>query len=280
MKDNNVAVHSIIKYDPGRNYFGLWSPKRLHTVYREIYNNPFRPLVFMETGKLSAEIICDTLWNEMSYNPLRFGEQNPFEINGASNIKAFVAKYKTGEGFDYVMQKVAAELDYFLYFIGKSNPEFPKFDEIYSSSVLIDVDRHGKSGYGYKALASLSESIHNIASQNIKDYKIKKYREQINSVVMARHPNLNRSNEPVRFVQIDRAKTQKDYLYNEIATKNSEIMNTNMRINTLNECEPPADTSRETALLARQNQDLQTLEELYASAKNKYDRLISPEIQR
>ena len=268
-------VHNILKYDPNRTYFGPWSPKRLHTVYREIYNNPCRPLVFMETGKLSTEIICDTLWNEMSYNPLRFGVQNPFEINGIPNIKEFIAKYKTNGKADVIMQQVAADLDYFLYSIGKVNPEFRQFGEIFNYTVLINVDRHRKSGDGYKALARLSDSIHDIASQNIKDYKIKKYREQICKIALARHPNLKRSNNQLIFVQIEKTKQQVDCLYNEIINKNNEISSINSRIETFNEYEPPLVTSREHTLLEQQKQELQTLEEQYSFAKNKYDELIA-----
>lgn len=275
MQNHDVRIHDIIKYNPERNYFGPWSPKRLHRVYREIYTDPFRPLVFMETGHLSAETICDTLWNEMSYNPVRFGEQNPFETTGIPNIKDFCKTHINPNDLDEVNSKIACELEYFTYFIGKNNPEFPKFGEIFSCSILINCDKNRKTGYGYKSLACLANCVHYIATQNINDYKIKKYREQINRIVITRHPRLKRSNEFLNFVQIEKAEQNTKYLYDAMLQKNKEILDTTSLIKIFKEYDPPIDTSREQNLLSRQREDLQRLEEQYAFAKNKYDKLIT-----
>ena len=268
-------IHDIIKYDPNRNYFGPWSPTQLHNTYRSIYLDPFRPLKFIETGRLSAEIICDTLWNEMSYNPLRFGEQNPFGINDIPNIKDFCRTHVNTKDLNEINTKMASELSHFLYFIGKTNPEFRRLGEICGCSILIDCDRHRKTGYGYKALACLSSCIHYIATQNINDYKIKKYREQIQRIAVVRHPKMKRPTAYLNFVEIDKAEHQKDYLYNAITEKNNEIFETTSLIKTFEEYEPPVDSSHEKNLLSHQKQELQALEQQYVFAKNKYDKLIA-----
>ena len=73
IKAERQRVHDIIKYDVNRKYFGDWTPDGLNATY----NSP-TPVNFY-TGILSVDKICDALWNEMSYNPERFGtgEQIP-----------------------------------------------------------------------------------------------------------------------------------------------------------------------------------------------------------
>lgn len=282
MQNNHDKVHNIIKYDPCREYFGPWSPRQLQTIFRKIYKNPFRPLAFIDTGHLSVEIICDTLWNEMSYNPGRFGYKNPFENKDVLSIKYFIQNHIHDANQDDIMPKIARKLDYFLYIIGKSNPEFIKFGKIYGFSILIDCDRYRKSGYGYRALAALGACIHFIASQNIDDYRLRKYHDQIHQIATTRHPNLQRSNKHVNFVQIEKLKKQKAHAYAAIADKTSEIFDTESRIEILNGYEPPVDTSYDQILLSQQESELQVLEKEYATIKNMYDQQIlqSQEIEK
>jgi len=273
MQNKFEFAHDIIKYNTRRQYFGSWTPYKLHKTYRDIHENPFNPIVYMETGVLSTENVCDVIWNEMSYNPLRFGETNPFLIENIDGMKEFCKKYKANAS--YVMQQLSQDVGYFLYFIGKSNPEFHKTNHINCGSILINCDKNRNAGYGYYALSSLVDCVHHIATQNLKDFKIKKYREQIVDVAQSRHPNLKRSNEYLNFVEIDKLKTSVDGLYDAITAKDSDIMDTRAHIKTLNEYDPPVDSSHEQSLLEKQTQDLQTLEEYYAFVKNKYDKLIA-----
>ena len=273
MKKETDAIRTIIKYNPRREYFGEWTPSKLYSVFNSIRQDPFRPLSFVSLGGLSAGMICDALWNEMSYNPLRFGETNPFETNDISAIRKFHKKYETSD--TDTMSKTATELRHFLYFIGQSNPEFYKLGRISGNSILIKCDYNKNSNDGYKALSCLAHAVHYIASQNLQDYKNKTFRQKIVEIATARHPNLQRPWQYLNFVALDRILAHKDYLYSEIMKTTNDILDTTTRIKTLGEYDPPADTSDERALLLRQTADLQNLEEQYAATKQQYNRMIT-----
>lgn len=275
MDNQNDLFRIIIKYNPYREYVGKWTPKRLHKTFHEIYEDPFRPLVYMEIGKLSIDTICDALWGEMSYNPMRFGTKNPFEFDGIQNIKKFCKKYKQSNNPDDVMPKIASELGYFLYFIGNANPEFNATGKIETNQILINCDRNRKSGYGYKALACLTKCIHLIATQNLNDYRKKDYRQKIQEMIIARHPNMKRSDKYINIIKIENTQKQTDDLLTAIIDKNSEIMDITTLIKTLGEYEPPVDTSKERAALSKQNQELQILEEKYARTKEQRDNMLA-----
>ena len=276
LKDKKIEIHQIIKYDPYREYVGEWSPKKIQNKYREIYENPFRPWAFVSTGRLSSDAIIDAIWNEMSYNPLRFGETSPFIGTDIKAIKKFCKKYKKIDenGGQDVMAKIAYKLSSFVYFIGKSNPEFYSTGAVRGDCVLIKCDFNRRPGDGYKALACLVNIIHLIASQNLQDYKIKAYRKKINDVATTRHPDLQRNRKYFNFAGAARIAKDQESLSREIMQKTSEISDTEMRIKTLSEYEPPADTSTERKLLAQQQSELQTLSERFECAKNQYDRML------
>lgn len=276
MNDKIDSVRMIIKYNPYREYFGSWTPRRLQKTFREIYKDPFRPLVYMGIGQLSIDVICDALWAEMSYNPTRFGSTNPFVFDGVKSIKSFCKKYKNSKApEDDVLQKIIRELEYFLYFIGKSNPEFNTTGKIKTEQILINCDRNRKSGYGYKALACLTRCIHLIATQNLNDYRNKKFRKSIQEVSVARHPNMKRSNKYVNIIKIETTKKEADDLFNAITKKNSEIIDTETRIKNMNEYDPPVDTSLEDSELSYKAQELQELEERYARTKAQHDNMLA-----
>ena len=121
-------------------------------------------------------IRCGSLMliDEMSYNPMRFGTQNPFTTNDMAAIRFFCNLHRKPD--KDIMSKIASELWFFLRFIEKSNPEFMKDEKINSESILIRCNGNKKANDGYKALACLVHAIHLIASQNLQDYRIKKYR--------------------------------------------------------------------------------------------------------
>lgn len=275
LKDKINEIQQIIKYDPYREYVGEWSPKKIQTTYRKIYENPFRPWVFVSVGGLSIKMVIDAIWNEMSYNPLRFGTQNPFAKNDIQSVRQFCKKYDdhNPETKD-IMSNIAHKLSSFLYFIGKSNPEFNTNEKIDGSSILIKCNYNRKPNDGYIALSCLVGAIHLIASQNLKDYKIKAFRKQINEIAMSRHPNLQRSRQYLNFINMARIGEKKDSLYDNIMKKTNEISETQARIQTLNDYDPPVDTSDEYRQLARQQSELQSLEEQYENVKIKYDKMV------
>lgn len=277
LKDKKTDIHQIIKYDPYREYVGEWSPKKIQNKYHEIYEHPFRPWSFVSIGRLSSDVIIDAIWNEMSYNQLRFGETNLFNGTDIKAIKKFCKKYnKTDEnGNRDITAKIAYKLSSFMYFIGKSNPEFYSTGAVRDDRILIKCDYNRKPSEGYKALACLVNIIHLIASQNLQDYKIKAYRKKINEVASTRHPNLQRNRKYFNFVGATRIANDKESLAREIMQKTTEISDTEMRIKTLSEYEPPVDTSNERKLLSQQQSEFQILSEKFEYVKNQYDRMFS-----
>lgn len=269
------SVRKIIKYNPYRQYVGAWSPKQIQSKFREIYDNPFRPLSFIHVGGLSAEMVCEAIWNEMSYNPLRFGTQNPFTTNDIASIQSFCATYKKDVKTTDIMSKIATELWFFLHFINKSNPEFMENGKISSANILIRCNNEKKPNDGYKTLACLVHTIHAIASQNLQDYKIVKFREQINDVAISRHPNLQRSRRYPNYIRNQKLVDTKNALYAEILRTTADISDTDSMIKTLNEYEPPVDTTKQQNLLSQQQLYLQKLDQEYIIIKRKYDEMIT-----
>ena len=269
------SVRKIIKYNPYRRYVGIWSPNQIQLKFSEIRDNPFRPLFPVYIGGLSADMVCDAVWNEMSYNPLHFGTQSPFTKNDVASIQSFCKTYKTNEPESDIMSKIATELWFFLHFINKSNPEFIENGKIKGENILIQLDRDQKPNSGYRALACLVHTMHAIATQNLRDYNKREFREQINTVVISRHPNLQRSRRYPNYTSNQKLADHKNDLYAQIMRTAEEIANTDSMIQTLSEYEPPVDTTEQQNLLSRQQAYLQKLDELYAPVQQLYDEMIA-----
>lgn len=278
MATKQDAFYEIIKYNPAREYIGEWTPNNLYNRYNRSRKDPTRPVMFVQTGRLSATMACDAIWNEMLYNPVRFGDKNPFEFDGQTSIVKFCEKYPSFDDKNSnVLFNISYKLRGFLYFIGESNPEFYAKNEINDYSILITCDDNRKANDGYRALACLVRCVRLVAQQNMKDYRNKRYREQMQQTIKQRHPNLTRLNQHLNFVEIDRIKQQKEDLREQIHNKNNEIYDTSIRIKTLNEYDPPVDSSNERNLLKQQTADLQKLEEKYEYMKKRFDYMISPQ---
>jgi hypothetical protein len=220
-------------------------------------------------------MVCDAVWNEMSYNPLHFGTQSPFTKNDIASIRAFCKTYKTDDPNSDIMSRIATELYFFLHFINESNPEFMENEKIKGGSILIQLDRNQKPNCGYRALACLVHTIHAIATQNLRDYNKREFREQINDVAISRHPNLQRSRRYPNYIRNQKLVDTKNALYAEILRTTADISDTDSMIKTLNEYEPPVDTTREQNLLSQQQLYLQKLDQEYTIIEQKYDEMIT-----
>jgi len=277
MKTKNDSLYEVIRYNPAREYFIGWNPNELHNKYNRVYKDPARPLRFITTGRTLTTTVVDTLWNEMLYNPVRFGTENPFEFDGAINLYRFFEKYPAlNDKNNNVMLNISYKLRGFVYFIGNSHPEFYKTGEINDYNMVLKCDSNRKPNDGYMALACLVRCIHLIASQNMKDYQNKNFRTAIQNAVKQRHQNKARPDWCMNFVTLNRLEQEKNDLYQEILKKSNEITDTKTRIQNLSEYEPPVDTSKERALLSHQNSELQKLEQKYDNAKNQYSKMLCP----
>ena len=132
-------------------------------------------------------------------------------------------------------------------------------------------------------LTNIRKCIRDIISQNLHDFKLKTYQQQIIDTVLQRHPDLIRPKKIQNFAALQRQAQDKElqqYLHIEhdletaIRDKNSEIIDTQSRIDTLNnEFENPGDTSNDTILLEKQNADLENLEKSLQNIKQKIKKM-------
>ena len=268
IKAERQRVHNVIKYDVNRKYFGDWTPDELNATY----NSP-KPVDFY-IGVLSVDKICDALWNEMSYNPERFGTVSPFKFNGKNSLEFFINKEIDLEDNNFaILTNLQAYLSRFWKTALQYDKDFMITNRFKSTNILISTKiRPGEKpipSATYTMLGYLRDSIHKIASQNLQDFENKAiYRNQIIETVKEKHPKLFRPATPVYAApvqestndELEKYMSDKKYLIDAIWNKNSEIMDTQMRIDTLNEFENPGDTSNDTALLNKQKEDLKNLE--------------------
>lgn len=268
----DIRIKNIIEYNTTRKYFGDWTPYELNETY------PGTELVHLHIGILSVDKICDALWNEMSYNPKRFGVKSPFKFNGKNSLYLFINKEIDQENNALeALSDIKTNLIKFWIHAIKYDTNFPITNQFKNTFVTIQHTPQQNANSKpipdktYKMLGFLRNCIHIIASQNITDFERKSYREQIINAVTSKHPNLIRpqklTTKNTDYLQYLRNRT---YLEHEIFKKTSEISITQSRIDSLNnEFEIPADTSAEESRLQSQ---IATLNELESRLKTLYQK--------
>lgn len=269
----DTRIKEIIKYDTTRKYFGDWSPYQLNRCY------PCLEPVSLQIGVLSVDKICDTLWNEMSYNPKRFGTQSPFKFHGKNSLYMFIAKdLDQKDHAFYTLSKIQAYLSKFWLSAMTYDKTFLTNQRFKNKYVIIknipqqNPDSKPVPGATYQMLGYLRNCIHIIASQNLKDFDRKTYREQMIPVINARHPDFVRPKDYYHskpdFLKYLRDKTE---LENAISEQTSEISVTQSRIDSLNnDFENPGDTSAENARLRAQMDALNALESKLRALQQKH----------
>jgi len=254
-------IKQIIKYNTSRKYFGGWTPYDLNKSY--VSTEP----ISIYIGNLSTDIICDAIWNEMSYNPKRFGNSSPFMFDNKNSLTFFITKeISQDDKACHILSKIKSYLSNFYNMAIKYDDTFKTTNRFKKSYITITntqplpPDSKPQPCFNYKMLGCLRTCIHIIASQNIQDFNKKSYREQIINTVINKHPNLTRSNQPIDFAMLRKYKAQESRIKFEIATKNDDISITMSRINDLESLEIPGDTSQEELRLEQQTRELQHLE--------------------
>lgn len=195
MELNLEQLKQILTYQTGRMYFGNWNAATLDTIYYETSRNLKAQRMFV--GDLTTDIICNALWYEMSYNPVRFGTENPFLFCGQNDILYFLNTYKKNmmaKTNDLIPDNVLDsmwQISYFIKYLKSANlydhfvktgiVDFPQYIEI------LGADKE------YHILSSLRRAIHAIAKQNVKDLSDPIYKSAITEIAGKRHPNGNRS---------------------------------------------------------------------------------------
>jgi hypothetical protein len=267
--ETKKAIANIIRYNASRKYFYDWTPRELNKSY--ISEDP----VSLTIAGLSSDTICNTIWNEMSYNPKRFGYTSPFKFDGNNSIYLFINSDLTSEtNAQNILSKVKYYLSDFWNLAVYYDETFLRTGCFKNKNISITNIPNSTPGAkpipcpNYKMLGDLRTCIHIVASQNITDFnKDKAYREEIINTVRSKHPNLIRAKQTIH-PELQKLLNKKLRIEHAIWNKNSEIMDTESRINTLNtEFENPGDTSADTARLEQQNSDLIKLENLLANIK-------------
>lgn len=209
-------LKQIVQYNADRMYFGNWTPNDLSSCFKEAKTNNIATLITV--GKLTNDVICDTLWNEMSLNPKRFGYWSPFKTDDKNNLIYFKNTYKNkilyenfGKSSKNVMNLIwkiknfvqnlyeakpdtdfisdSDDIKLYDYFVktGELPTTFRIFDKNYSYE-------RADANAGYRILGSLCGALHLITNQNWKDLQDPEYKEQITLIVEERFPNGTRPN--------------------------------------------------------------------------------------
>ena len=281
---SDKRIKNIIRYNVSRKYFGDWTPDELNDSY--VSEKPTQ----IRLGILSIDDICDALWNEMSYNPGRFGTKSPFEFDGKNSLELFITtEIDIANPAFKVLSLIQSRLSKFWKIMVKYDTNFATRKHLKSNCVTItktmskDPDAKPIPGPTYIMLTNIRKCIRDIISQNLHDFKLKTYQQQIIDTVLQRHPDLIRPKKIQNFAALQRQAQDKElqqYLHIEhdletaIRDKNSEIIDTQSRIDTLNnEFENPGDTSNDTILLEKQNADLENLEKSLQNIKQKIKKM-------
>lgn len=192
-KKKSSLVREVLRYEPKRAYFDKFTTENLSVAYGQFKHTQSwdKPVLrtTVRVGKVDGGVICRALWNEMSYNPLRFGNVSPFIHNGTENIYHFCRCGVPEDSPCYkVMEKVRYELIDFMALNGRAkNQWYDNIDTENGMVVLTFVDGH--SDDKYKMLSKLREAIKLITRQNVEDFKDKAHYAEMLKVIYVRHPN-------------------------------------------------------------------------------------------
>lgn len=191
-------IQSIIKYNTSRAYIGEFTANDLRDAYvrlRTSYETEF-PLGFTDVriGLINGNVICDALWNEMSYNPVRFGSSSPFLVDGRNNIYRFCqirGDINSPDKTESVLATMRFKLIHFLHWNSDRNGAWRDAMITNAGYVPVGMRADGHANSMYKRLANLRDSIKIIAYQNVADFKdiYGPYRAEIINMVKKRHPD-------------------------------------------------------------------------------------------
>lgn len=269
-------IRKVLKYNTSRQYFGQWMPIEIHEKYDQAIENP-ESQSSIYTGQISMNDICDTLWNEMSYNPVRFGTKNPFIFNGVKDPVIFALKY-SDEKYktkNAIFFKIATLLKDKIYDLTRIDPMFSAVGHTQNNVFQINNPTECRINQMYYILSSLAKSIHAIASQNLIDFKTsKRHRIEIIRVVKERHPNLIRPMKNVNYAEMEKQNKFVNMLRVALANKQTQIESTNISIESLRELEQPGDTSGLELQLAQQQRQYDNLETICTKYESEYNKLL------
>lgn len=189
------VMRSILRYDVNRAYMGDLTGAELNGAFKIFVNSQDwdEPVISttVRTGYIDGPMICRAVWNEMSYNPKRFGTVSPFLYKDKENIYHFCDKKnpvpQDTPGYNTVVKVRKKMIAFLSYNSLESGQWYDIVDSSKGNMVVSYVS--GCSDKKYKMLAALRDMIHIVASQNLKDVNLVSYRKEMKPIIDARHPN-------------------------------------------------------------------------------------------
>ena len=198
-KQKIFAKRDVVKYSANRAYFGKLTGAGLASAYGQFKHTQDwdKPITRANVvvGTIDGTVICRALWNEMSYNPARFGKISPFMHNGVENIYHFCRNGvpENFPGFE-IIEKIHHKMIDFLMLNGRKVGHWYDIIDTHDGGVTIQLI-NGHSDDNYKVLSLLREMIRLVTNTNLEDFKRKSYRMQMLNVIDKRHPNGVRDNK-------------------------------------------------------------------------------------
>lgn len=193
--DDNI-IKRVLEYNPSRPYIGAMTADALHNAYALVkvsrtWDTP-QSYVNVKIGTINGDVICRALWNEMSYNPVRFGTFSPFEFGGRNSIYRFCkTNLNEAAGNFEILMEIRHHLIEFMSLNADARGAWQ--DVIYApgGTIPVGITEDGYSDRAYKMLAHLRAGVKAVAKQNVADFKRKRgpYRDEIIRVVNLRHPD-------------------------------------------------------------------------------------------
>ena len=301
--EQKQRVKKVIKYDVSRRYFGDWAPRDLYNCYSTLYRNCEMESIKLRVGNLSVDDICNALWTEMSYNPVRFGTISPFKFDGRNSLQDFCnmeidKDLKSAK----TLLKLQVGLKEFYRIASDKDKNFAHTNRFNNQVVEIKIYDYSKTqnpdlvrqnakkpapNSGYKMLTELIHCMRAITSQNLADLNRKTYFEPMFEVALTRHQNLVRGTKYVSFVpyqinanaktdtpknlklQLNKYLRQQSKLERTISKRIEYICVIQARIDNLNDLENPGDTRIEQAHLNKESKIVEKLEEKLSDIKRK-----------
>lgn len=161
-------VLQTISYKASYPYIGSFSARALSDAYKQYRNSEMFVPTRLYIGKIDGNAICNALWREMSFNPVRFGNVSPFMLNGRNNIYAFCdgrISIDMGHGTE-IAHNIRKNLAAFLHLNALPNGQW-------HCTISTDVGyvSLGQDYRMYSMLARLRDCIKMIARQNVADFR-------------------------------------------------------------------------------------------------------------
>ena len=263
-------IVDVIKYDTRRSYFGDWTPAQIYTAYHDAMENPEHGFnVFI--GTISVNSVCGALWNEMSYNPLRFGYESPFIVNGLNNLELFCKNNLQDKSKKQIQEYVKK----FFSIAKQLDEHFETNGKISKNNITIR-STYGFINMDYIMLSALARAIHAIATINLSDFKSsKQHRRKITEIVQLRHPDLIRDKKNIDFDKFETYQLELKSIEQEIYTLNNKTYTISYAIKDKQEYEQPIDTTEEETKISQINQKIDKLMSRYEFIQHQLNNLIN-----